>query len=58
MAHPTASSQDMLDLEGLLGTQPTPSAALPEEVESRVSATVFGGIDLVKHPSGIVPTLQ
>lgn len=70
MAYPV-SSQDMVDLDGLLGT-PVPaategagSAHESSAAPHRPAFPPFGqsgggdpGVDLAKHPSGIIPTLQ
>jgi hypothetical protein len=44
----TAPSQDMVDLDGLLGNTPVEAVERP----------AVAGVDLAKHPSGIVPVLQ
>lgn len=71
MSYQQASSQDMIDLEGLLGGPTPPSTAAiagasvvggGDELSSDRAAAGIGaapgGVDLAKHPSGIVPVLQ
>lgn len=69
-----AASQDMIDLEGLLNAAAAQSAsgsAAPPSAAGRTTAAAetsesggggallaTGAVDLVKHPSGIIPTLQ
>jgi hypothetical protein len=54
------ASQDMMDLEGLLGNASQPVTTIPTEggEQQRILPTHPVGVDLAKHPSGIVPTLQ
>lgn len=68
----TSASQDMMDLDGLLGAamspgpQDTASAAVATssaDVEGILNsagpaASMSTQVDLAKHPSGIIPTLQ
>lgn len=68
----TSASQDMMDLDGLLGAamspgpQDTASGAATTssaDVEGMLSgagpaASMSAHVDLAKHPSGIIPTLQ
>ena len=52
------ASQDMMDLEGLLGNTSQPVTTIPTENEQRILPVATVGVDLAKHPSGIIPTLQ
>jgi len=55
-----STSQDMIDLEGLLGgSQPTEAeSSVASELVPSVSTQVSAGVDLARHPSGIIPVLQ
>lgn len=73
MSYQQASSQDMIDLEGLLGGPTPPSSTVAAAgtggggdelsldrttIAAANVGAASGSVDLAKHPSGIVPVLQ